>query len=37
MRNGLKNELKDELNLCQLTLSGLPCLCLEPGIALREL
>ena len=31
MRNGLQNELKDQLNLCQLTLSSLPCLCLEPG------
>ena len=37
MRNGLENELKEELNLCQLTLSSLPCLCLEPMIALREL
>ena len=37
MRNGLQNEFKDELNLCQLTLLSLPCLCLEPGIALREL
>ena len=37
MRNGLQNELKDELNLCQLTLSSLSCLGLEPGIALREL
>ena len=34
MWNGLENVFKDEINLNSLTL---PCLCLEPGIALRKL
>ena len=34
MWNGLENVLKDEIIP---TLSSLPCLCLEPQIALREL
>ena len=34
MWNGLENVLKDEIIP---TLSSLPCLCLEPQIALKEL